>query len=163
MYRVFKINFEITGEMSLERGWVELLFSLKSCFSRGSHWQGFPGGSDGKESACSAGDMGLIPGSDPWVRKIPWRREWLPSPVSLPGESHGQRSLVGCSPWGRKESDTTDQLTLSSINKLLKGTMTNLRPSGQRLRRLFQNDTAQIGARVLTQAGWVREEASLFQ
>ena len=55
-----------------------------------------------KESACKAGD-----GFDPWVRKIPWRREWLPSAVFLPGESHGQRSLVGYSLWGHKESDTT--------------------------------------------------------
>ena len=46
--------------------------------------------------------------SDPWVRKIPWRREWLPTPVFLPGEFHGQRSLVGYSPWGHKELDTTD-------------------------------------------------------
>ena len=50
-------------------------------------------------------------GFDPWVRKIPWRRKWQPTPVFLPGESHGQRSLAGCSPWGRKESDTTKRLT----------------------------------------------------
>ena len=37
-----------------------------------------------------------------------WRRKWQPTPVFLPGESHGQRSLVGCSPWGRTESDTTE-------------------------------------------------------
>ena len=42
-----------------------------------------------------------------WVGKIPWRREWLPTPV-LPGESHGQRSLVGYSLQGRKESDRTE-------------------------------------------------------
>jgi len=41
----------------------------------------------------------------PWVGRIPWRRAWQ---VLLPGESHGQRSLVGYSPWGRKESDTTE-------------------------------------------------------
>ena len=40
---------------------------------------------------------------DPWVRKIPWRRKWQPSPVLLPGESHGWRSLVGYSPWGHKD------------------------------------------------------------
>ena len=40
------------------------------------------------------------PGFDPWIRKIPWRRAWQPTPVFLPGESHGQRSLVCCSPWG---------------------------------------------------------------
>ena len=50
---------------------------------------------------------------DLWVRKIPWRRGWLPTPVFLPGEFHGQRSLVGYSPWGHKESDTTELLTLS--------------------------------------------------
>ena len=48
--------------------------------------------------------------SDPWVGKIPWRRAWQPTPVLLPGESHGQKSLVGYSPWGRKESDTTERL-----------------------------------------------------
>ena len=46
------------------------------------------------------------------VRKIPWRREWLSSPVFLPGESHGQRSLVGYSPRGHKELDMTERLTL---------------------------------------------------
>ena len=41
------------------------------------------------------------PGFDPWVMKIPWRKKWRPTPVLLPGQSHGWRSLVGCSPWGR--------------------------------------------------------------
>ena len=45
--------------------------------------------------------------------KIPWRREWLPTPVFLPGKSQGQRSLLGYSPWGHKESDMTERLTLS--------------------------------------------------
>ena len=67
----------------------------------------FPGGSEVKESACNAGDLGSIPG----LGKIPWRRKWQPTPVFLPGEFHGQRSLVGYSPWGRKESDTTEQAT----------------------------------------------------
>ena len=47
---------------------------------------------------------------NPWVGKIPWRRKWQPTPVFLPGEFHGQRSLVGYSPWGHKELDTTQQL-----------------------------------------------------
>ena len=42
-------------------------------------------------------------------QKVPWRRKWQSTPVLLPGKSHGQRSLVGYSPWGRKESDTTEQ------------------------------------------------------
>ena len=50
---------------------------------------------------------------NPWVEKIPWRREWLLTPVFSPGEFHGQWSLVGYSPWGWKESDTTKRLTLS--------------------------------------------------
>ena len=45
-----------------------------------------------------------------WVGKIPWRRKWQPTPVLLPGKSHGWRSLEGYSPWGRKESDTTERL-----------------------------------------------------
>ena len=49
---------------------------------------------------------------DPWVRKISWRREWQPTPVFLPGESHGQRSLADYRLWGRKESETTEWLTL---------------------------------------------------
>ena len=48
------------------------------------------------------------PEFNPWVRKIPQRRAWQPTPVFLPGESHGQRSLVGDSPWGYKELDTAE-------------------------------------------------------
>jgi len=52
---------------------------------------------------------------DSWVRKIPWKRKWQTLLVFLPGEFHGQRGLglVGCSPWGCEELDTTEQLTLS--------------------------------------------------
>ena len=69
---------------------------------------GFPDGSDGKESACNVGDLGLIPGLgrsrfDPWVGKIPWRRKQPPTPIFWPGEFHGMYS-----PWGHKESDTTE-------------------------------------------------------
>ena len=42
------------------------------------------------------------PEFNPWVRKSPWRRSWKPTPVFFPGESHGQRSLAGYHPWGRK-------------------------------------------------------------
>ena len=45
-----------------------------------------------------------------WVGKVSWRRKWQPTPVLLPGKSHGQRSMVGYSPWGRKESDMTERL-----------------------------------------------------
>ena len=52
---------------------------------------------------------------NPWVRKIPWIKEWQPIPVFLSGEFHGQRSLVGYCPWGHKESDMTEQLTHSLL------------------------------------------------
>ena len=45
---------------------------------------------------------------NPWVGKVPWRRKWQPTSVLLSGKSHGQRSLVGSSPWGCKEPDTTE-------------------------------------------------------
>ena len=67
----------------------------------------FPvGGSDGKASCLQCGR----PGFDPWVGKIHWRRKWQPTPVFLPGKSHGERSLAGYSPLGHKESDTTKWL-----------------------------------------------------
>ena len=47
-------------------------------------------------------------GFEPWLGKIPWRGKWKPTPVFLPGKFHGQRSLVGYSPWGHNESDTTE-------------------------------------------------------
>ena len=55
---------------------------------------GFPGGISGKEPACQCRRCGF----DPWVGKISWRRAWQPTPIFLPGESHGQRSLAGYSP-----------------------------------------------------------------
>ena len=66
-------------------------------------------GAHDKGSAYKAKDPGLIPGSR--RSKILWRKEWLPNPVFLPEEFHGQRSLAGYSPWDRKESDTTEQLS----------------------------------------------------
>ena len=66
--------------------------------------KGFPGGSEGKASACNVGDLALIPGSG----RSPGEGNVQPTPVFLPGESHGQRSLVGYSPQGHKELDTTE-------------------------------------------------------
>ena len=67
---------------------------------------GFPGGSEVKASAWNAGDPGSILGSG----RSPGEGKWHPTSVLLPGESHGGRSLVGYSPWGRKELDTTERL-----------------------------------------------------
>ena len=66
---------------------------------------GFPGGPVvNKESACNAGHhlQCRRRSFSPWVRRIPWRRKWLPTPVCLSGKFHGQRSLAGYSPWGHK-------------------------------------------------------------
>ena len=67
----------------------------------------FVGGSKVKNPSASAGDTGDV-GFNPWVGKIPWSRKQQLTPVFLPGESHGQRSLAGYSPWGHKELDTTE-------------------------------------------------------
>ena len=71
---------------------------------------GFPGGSAGKESACNAGDLGSIPG----LGRSPGE-EKLPTPVCWPGEFHGLQS-----PWGRKESDTTERLSIIKKKKKIK-------------------------------------------
>ena len=63
----------------------------------------------GKESNCQCRRCGKLRFS-PWVGKIPWRRAWQPTPVLLPGKSHGQRSLAGYSSWGCKELDVTKRL-----------------------------------------------------
>ena len=72
---------------------------------------GFPGGSNGKESACNEGDSGL----KSWDRKIPWRKTCKHNPVFLPEKFHGQRSLAGYKQWGHKEPDTTELLTCHLI------------------------------------------------
>ena len=57
-----------------------------------------------KEPTCQC-RRGKRRGFDPWVRRIPWRTKWLPTPAFLPGKFHGQRSLAGYGPWGHKQSD----------------------------------------------------------
>ena len=110
---------------------------------------GFPGSSAGKESACNAGDPGLIPGLEDALEKgylptpvflgfsggsdskesacsvetwavsldgkIPWRRAWQATPRLLPGDFHGQRSLVGYCPWSCKELDMTERLSTAQL------------------------------------------------
>ena len=80
-------------------------------------WWGFPGGASGKEPACQCRRLKRC-GFHPWVGKILWRRAGQPTPVFLPEESHGQRSLVGYSPWGHKELDRTEQLSMHACKAL---------------------------------------------
>ena len=69
-------------------------------------WEGLPRWLGGEESTCQCRRCRF----NPWVGKVSWRRKWLPTPVFLPGKSHGQRSLAGNSPQGGMESSTTWQL-----------------------------------------------------
>ena len=79
---------------------------------------GFPGVSESKESACSAEDLGSIPG----LERSPGEGNGNPIQYPCLEKSHGQRSLVGCSPWGRrKESDMTEQLTLTYLLRISLG------------------------------------------
>ena len=72
----------------------------------------FPGSTSAKEPACQCRRCKRC-WFNPWVRNIPWRRTWQPTPVILLGKSYGQRSLAGYSPWGLKELDMTERLILT--------------------------------------------------
>ena len=78
-----------------------------------------------ESSSANAGDITDM-GFDPWDEKIPWRRKWQPTPVFLPGKSHGQRSLVGYSPWGSQKSRhdlvTKEQQPEEEVIKVTNGT-----------------------------------------
>ena len=87
------------GSHRIGHNWSDLAAAAKT-------FLGFPGGASGKEPANAGGMIGAF---DPWVRKIPWRRKWHPTPVFLPREFHRQRSLVGYSPQGcRVRHDWSD-------------------------------------------------------
>ena len=89
------------ASLATEQGswtWGQLDHSRTS-FHAGRLKMGFPGGSVvKKKKACQCRRLGF----NPWEGKSPWKRKWPPTPVFLPGKSHSQRSLAGCSPWGRK-------------------------------------------------------------
>ena len=91
-----------------------LIWCVPSSMSSLVASQNFPGGSDGKSVWLQRGRTGF----DPWVGKIPWRRKWQPTPVLLPGKSHGRKNLEGCSPWGPKESDTTEPFHFTSLSSM---------------------------------------------
>ena len=82
-----------------------------------------------KESACQCRRCGF----DRWIGRFLWRRKWQPTPVFLPGESHGQRSLVGCSPWGCKGLDTTERLNNNHHLDLKGRELRSLFPQCQKL------------------------------
>ena len=113
------------GKIPCRRGWQPapafLLLIITSFYLR--VLQGLSSWLSGKHSA-SQWRRRRRQRFDPWVGKIPWRRGWQPTPAFLPGKSQGQRSLVGYSPCGGKELDTTQQLNhhhLSSLTLLRTG------------------------------------------
>ena len=95
------------------------------------------------------------PGFDPWVGKIPWRRKWQLTPVLLPGESHGQRSLAGYRQWGHKESDMieTNAFTVS------KGEMFEISDSDLYLKKLEKEE--QIKPRAVRRKETIKKENSV--
>ena len=115
-FRISPSN-EYSGLTSFRMDWLDLLAvqgtlnsllqhnNFKASILGAQPSLGFPRGSDGNKICLQCGR----PRFNCWVGKIPWRRKWHSTPVLLPGESHGGRSLVGCSPWGHKELDTTER------------------------------------------------------
>ena len=92
------------------------IFVSKSWFKFLLLWTiGLPRWLSSKEFTCRH----KRPGFDPWVGKMPWRRAWQPAPVFLLGESHGQKSLAGYSPWGHKESDMTEHAHMHRLLSLV--------------------------------------------
>ena len=79
-----------------------------------------------------------------WVRKSPWRKKWQPIPVLLPGKSHGQRSLVGCSPRGREESDTTSLSLFTFMYWRRKWQPTGVAQSRTQLKRLSSSSSKHL-------------------
>ena len=72
----------------------------------------------------------MRPGFDPWVEKILWRSEWLPTPVFLPGEFNGERILEGYSPWGCKALDMTEQLTFTFLKLMYRFSVISIKIPG---------------------------------
>ena len=101
--------------LTLHSSYSKLLAVPRMCLTYSCHWtftsaSGFPGGVSDKALACQRRRCKRR-WFDPWVGRILWKRAWQHTPVFLPGESHGQRSLADYSPWGHKGSNMTEQLS----------------------------------------------------
>ena len=98
-----------------------LQFSKHVAFRNEHTTPGFPGGTSGKEPTCQ-GRRCKKPQFNLWVRKIAWRRSWQPTPVFLPGASHGQRSLMGYGPKGHTEFNIIKRLSTHALQVWLTST-----------------------------------------
>ena len=112
--------------LSLEGALQESWFGTSFCFLPSvlgltciHYWQGFPSGAAGKESTYQCRRHRRL-GFNSLRWEDPWREKWQPTPVFLPEKSHGQRSLAGYSPWGRKESDNAEQLSAAHYGYVCK-------------------------------------------
>ena len=104
-------------------------FGIHNKYSSHLVSQGLPRWLSGEEPACQCRRRKRHR-YDPWVRKTPWRRSWLPTPIFLPGESHGQRSLVGYSTQGHKELGVTEVTSGTHSEPKSKILCGSFRPSG---------------------------------
>ena len=123
---------------------------MRKRLTKTSRRWGLSGGLDGKESPLQCWRQFNL-----WFRKIPWRRKWHPTPVFLPGESHGQRCLVGYGPCGRRESDMTELRVEDFLRE---------EHSRQRTQRYQSSEVGHVylrkGNRIsLTAADWARPAA----
>ena len=105
------LNLSTFLELVMDReAWHAAVHGVAKSRTQLSDWtdfifhMGFLGGTSGKEPTYQCRRWKRC-GFDPWAGTIPWKRAWQPTPVFLPGESHGQRNLVGSSPWGCKDSE----------------------------------------------------------
>ena len=105
----------------------------------------------GKESTCQCRRRRF----DLWVWKIPWRKKWQPTPIFLPGKSHEQRSLMSYSPWGCKESDTTEGLSIHTQHLL--SALSTL------ITLLYLSSSQQFWNRALNSSNTVRRKVSVRQ
>ena len=110
---------------------------------------GFLDDASGKETASQCSRHKRLE-FDPWAGEIPWRRAWQPTPVLLPGESHGQGSLVGCSPKGRKESEVTEATLHAHNQKQMK----NKKEENFMYKEYMWTSQSQIGCSFSNRENW---------
>ena len=107
----FVLGCEVSQDSAVEENEVQLEIPWDATFTCVSGSIGFPWWLRGQSICLQCGR----PRFDPWAGKIPWKRKWQPTPVFLPGKSHGWGSLVAYSPWGHKESDKTERFHFTQV------------------------------------------------
>ena len=117
---VSSFGLKVVGSLDFPGGPKTSSFQCRGCrFDHGQGTKGLPRWLSGREFTCQC-KRHRRHVFDPWVGKIPWRREWLLTPIFLPGKSHGQRNRVGYGPWGGKESAQLKQLISSNSSRELR-------------------------------------------